>query len=97
MSETDIEEIKKRINSLAPQIKMMESVFKPMEAMLTEFMKKIGVDVKIGKIVYLRDRGKLIYGIEFSGNRDVLDKMVISIGGNVVVGGEEEEVKGGEG
>ena len=93
MSETDeAGKILNQINMLMPQVEMLNSAFQPLIEMFKEYLEKIGIRMDVGA-VYLRKRGKLIYGIIFEGSEEALRAIMPYIGGERIGGKEKEETE----
>lgn len=91
VSEEEIQKYQQMINTLAPQMQTLTAMWEPLKNILQEFFGKIGVEVKVNKIIYMRNRGKLVYGIVFEGPTHILDQIVVQMGGKIDVGEEKEE------
>lgn len=88
-TEEEVKKIQKQIEALAPQAQMMAQLWQPLQEMLGELMAKFGVEVSAGKIIYMKNQGRLIYGIEFRGPPEVLDRIVEAMKGGEGEGEEE--------
>lgn len=93
VSEEDLRRYQQALEQMAPQMQMMATMWQPLENMLQEFFGKIGVTVKTNKMVYLRNRGELIYGIVFQGPQHILDQIAMTMSGKAVNVKEGEEEK----
>ncbi len=78
---TETEKIMEQLKNLAPQAQMLTQLWEPMEAILGELMAKIGITVKAGKIIYLKNQNRIIYGIEFTGPQEALEKLLEAMKG----------------
>jgi hypothetical protein len=91
MTETeDVEKLAEKINALMPQVESINMAFQPMMEMFKAYLGQIGIDMKVGA-VYLKKRGKLIYGIIFEGPQENLEKLIPMMGGIKNVGETEEK------
>jgi hypothetical protein len=92
MTETEAE-IARQINMLAPQVEMLATAFQPLVEMLSKYLEQMGIKMTTGA-VYLRKRGKLVYGIIFEGDEQALAKITPYIGGEThATAGKEEETE----
>jgi hypothetical protein len=96
VSEEDVQRFQQLMASMAPQLQMLQQAWKPLEDFMTEFFGKLGVKVKVNKVIYLRNRGKLAWGIVFEGPTHILDQIVMQFGGTVAHAGESVDVRGEE-
>lgn len=89
---TETEEMAKQINMLAPQVEMLATAFQPLVEMFSRYLEQIGIRMTTGA-VYLRKRGKLVYGIIFEGEEQALAKIMPYLGGETHATGKEEETE----
>ena len=94
VSEEDVQRFQQLMANMGPQLQMLQQIWKPFEQLMQEFFGRLGVKVKVNKVIYLRNRGKLAYGIVFEGPRHILDQIASQFGGVVAQAGEEVNVRG---
>lgn len=96
VSEHELEQYRKMLETMTPQMQAMTQMWEPLRQILQEMMGKIGITVKVNKMIYLRNKGTLIYGIIFEGPQDILDEIAVRMSGKALNIKQAEEINIGE-
>ncbi|MEM4167725.1 MAG: hypothetical protein QXW98_04720 [Candidatus Caldarchaeum sp.] len=99
VSEKELEKYRQTLSTLAPQMTALQAAWQPLQQMMQEFFEKLGVVVKTNKMIYLRNKGILAYGIVFEGPQNILDQIAVQMSGKAlhIKEAEETDVGGEEG
>jgi len=91
MTETDsLEQVKRQIEEVMPQITAFGQAVEPLIEMFQTYLGQIGVTMRVGTI-YLKKHGKIIHGLIFEGEQENLEKLLKMMGGENTDVGEKEE------
>lgn len=92
MSETDLESIRSMVQSCASQIQAMSAAIAPLQGILEQVFARMGVKVETNKIIYMKNRNTVVFGIKLiAPTREVAEQLVQILTGKKVGGGEIEE------
>ncbi|MEM1542940.1 MAG: hypothetical protein QXV82_09955 [Ignisphaera sp.] len=92
MSETDLESMRNMIQSCASQVQAMSAAIAPLQGMLEQIFDKMGIKVETNKIIYMKNKNTIIFGVKLiAPTREVAEQLVQILTGKKVGGMENEE------